>query len=100
MASSASTPMPYSPANLPILGDGLAPYLQRELNKIRDAIYTTQRMTPQAASTAPKVLLDGMPRLSRYPWWPVSGQTADAWVYYDAVGKVWRYSSTAPTSSH
>jgi hypothetical protein len=52
------------------------------------------------AMQEPKVLQDAQVRLARYPWWPVSGQTADNWVYYDEAAGIWRYLSTAPTSTH
>lgn len=70
------------------------------VQRLAEALQSTQRMTPQAATKAPNPPIDGMVRLARWPWWPVAGQTADAWVYYDGEGSVWRHIGTDPTSSH
>jgi hypothetical protein len=57
------------------------------------------RVTPQVATVTPKVLVDGMQRLTRNGWHPVAGQTTDQWVYWDAKGVVWRLLSTSPTTT-
>ena len=93
-------PTPYAPGLSPILDGGSDAWISRSIDSLSAAMFTTQRMTPIPTTDAPRTALDGQIRLARYPWWPVAGQAADAWVYYDGVGKVWRLMSTAPTSSH
>lgn len=73
--------------------------MQNELQRIKSVLAAYSDRLPQATDKAPTAPSDGMIRLSRDPWRPVSGQTADAWVYYDAAGSVWRYLSTAPTNT-
>jgi hypothetical protein len=103
-ATKTSAPTPYIGSTTPVLEGSNQQYLLQELTRIGTAVATTQAMTPQSSVAPPKTSqktnLDGQMRLARYPWWPVSGQTADAWVYYDQAGGVWRYLSTAPTSTH
>jgi hypothetical protein len=100
MAQGKASPVPFVRGAQPILDGGDAAYSRRELDAIKVSLDSTQAFAVYAITKAPDPPLDGMRRLSRWPWWPVSGQAADAWVYYDAVGKVWRYDATAPTSSH
>lgn len=66
-------------------------FLADELRKIQMSLDAIARMTPQPATKAPVVVVDGMQRLARSPWWPVVAQSADAWVYYDAVLGSWHY---------
>jgi hypothetical protein len=99
MTAKSTAPTAYSTSVQPILPGGADAYVQKELGRIQAAIKATQALTPSAAVKAPEKPVDGMMRLARFPWRPVSGQTADAWVYYDAVGAAWRYLSTAPTNS-
>lgn len=99
MAITTKEPPSYTPAALPLLDGGDSRYLQTELRDLKSVLDTYRLMLPQASVKPPKQLIDGMRRLSRNPWWPVSGQTVDAWVYWDAAGKVWRFDATAPTTT-
>lgn len=98
-----TTPRPQGPAALtagaiPSLeGPGWARWV---VQRIQSLIITGQvliNQIPGARTAAPPNPQDGWTFLARDPWWPVSGQTADAWVYYDAAGGVWRYQGTPPT---
>ena len=89
----------YSSGFVPLLEGGESAFVKRELETLRAVLEDVLIMTPQSATKAPPRLKDGMRRLSRNPWRPVSGQTADAWVYWDAAGQLWRYESTAPTTT-
>jgi hypothetical protein len=93
------TPPIYSPQVLPLLPGGEGPYTQAELRRLQTVLAAYQNLLPQASTQAPVNLVDGMIRLARSPWWPVAGQAADAWVYWDAAGVVWRYQATAPTTT-
>lgn len=98
MTKSSAPPL-YTVASPPSIPGGDAVYLAAQLAAIANSLSGIRAMTPQSATAAPKVLLDGMTRLARNPWRPVAGQTADAWVYYDAAGAVWRYQATPPTNT-
>lgn len=89
MSAPNSLPVAYTPASQPALSQGSARYLQQQLSAIASSITMLNLLTPQPATEAPKVLLDGMIRLSRSPWRPVSGATTDAWVYYDLPTTSW-----------
>lgn len=78
--------VPLSPPSL--LGN--PQYLARELQAISSAIQNLTLMTPQPATKAPVTLSDGMIRLARSPWRPLSGQTTDEWVFYDAPSGTWK----------
>lgn len=96
-----SKPVVFAPSPQPILSGGAETWSKAQLVAIAAALESTQSLTPQASTKAPKVLIDGMMRLARYPWWPASGQTADAWLYYDGAGAVWLNAGmTLPTSTH
>ena len=84
-------PLPsYQPLSPPP-GASIDPvYLLRELQAIGRAVANLSIMTPQAATTEPPIVFDGMQRLARSPWWPASGQTSDAWVYFDAPTGSWK----------
>lgn len=84
----------------PILPGGEGKYVQTQIQALKDSLDSTRSFTPQQALKVPATVVDGVIRLARWPWWPVPGQTADAWVYFDGIGNVWRYMATAPTSSH
>lgn len=90
---------PFVAATIPIIPGGDAAYTQTSLQNLTDTVAKLVLMCPQSAVSVPKKLKDGMIRLARSPWYPVSGQTADAWVYYDAAGGIWSYLSTAPTNT-
>lgn len=93
-------PIPaYKQGILPLLPGGEGPFAQREFDKLETVLSSHTDMLPQAATKAPSVLADGMIRLARNPWRPVSGQTVDKWVYYDAAGGIWRYTDTDPTNT-
>lgn len=98
MTKSSAPPL-YTVAAPPSIPGGDAVYLAAQLGAIANSLSGIRAMTPQSATVAPKALLDGMVRLSRDPWRPVSGQTADAWVYWDAAGGIWRFQATAPTNT-
>lgn len=86
---------------LPILGgEGTATWTKNRFDQLQNTISSLTAAAVSNAKQVPAPLQDGMIRLARYPWWPVSGQSADAWVYYDACGAIWRLLSTAPTSTH
>lgn len=89
----------YSPQALPVIAGGEGRYAQNELQSIKDVLAAYSVCLPQAANKAPTAPSDGMIRLSRDPWRPVSGQTTDQWVYWDAAGSVWRLLATAPTNT-
>lgn len=93
------SPPVYTPAVLPILPGGEGPYTQAELRRLQTVLGAYLNLLPQAAIKAPVTLVDGMIRMARDPWWPVAGQTADKWVYFDAAGAVWRYLATDPTTT-
>lgn len=89
--SRVTTPAPYIVGTPPSLPGGDAVYLAAQLQAIATSIAGLRLMSPQAAAEVPKTLNDGMQRLARAPWWPVVGQTADAWVYYDLPTGTWLY---------
>lgn len=84
---------------VPVLSGGAERYAQLTLSNVQTVAQNTMAMTPQAATAAPATPLDGMVRLARSPWRPVSGQTVDAWVYFDAALDEWVYQGTAPTTT-
>ncbi len=77
------SPLPVDSAALPI-------WLQGASRMIETTVAEISLMTPQAATAAPKTVRDGMVRLARSPWRPASGQSADAWVYFDAPSGTWK----------
>lgn len=79
----------YTPSAYPTIPGGESFYLRAELDKIAASIRQLAAHTPQAATSAPSNPPDGLQRLARAPWRPVSGQTTDAWVFWDAVAKAW-----------
>lgn len=97
----SSTP-PGTPQGVqPLLGGNGAQVWARD--RVVSLVKAAQQLAAMAVSNAlaaPVVPQDGMIRLARWPWWPVSGQTADGWVFYDMAGGVWRLLSTPPTSTH
>lgn len=92
-------PGPYTKGLVPLLPGGSEMFLQNELTRLHAALDGILLMVPQSATEVPQKLMDGMSRLSRYPWRPVAGQLADAWVYWDGAGQLWRLLSTAPTNT-
>jgi hypothetical protein len=92
-------PPSYTTQALPVLEGGDGKYLQNELQRIKSVLDSYQDLLPQAASKAPLKPIDGMIRLSRDPWRPVTGTTVDALVYYDAAGAVWQLLGTPPTNT-
>lgn len=84
-------PTGYVVGATPLIAGGDAVYLGRQLQAISDSILSLVRLTPQPATTPPRTLTDGMQRLARAPWWPVVGQTADRWVYFDGPTGTWLY---------
>jgi hypothetical protein len=91
MASKPATLIPYSPQALPLLPMGEGAYTQRELDGIKRTLDSILLMIPQPANKAPLKLADGMIRYARTPFWPVAGQVADAWVWYDLPNAVWKF---------
>lgn len=89
MAARPTAPAPYTPGDIPN-GEDLHPVLTDELRKIAGAMTSVGRMTPQAATAAPKTLVDGMVRMARAPWRPAAGQTVDEWVFYEASSGTWK----------
>lgn len=90
---------PARPTLVPLIPGGAEPYAANTMQRLQTMAENTLLMTPQAATQAPATLLDGMKRLARSPWRPVSGQTVDAWVYYDAAAGKWLFEGTAPTTT-
>lgn len=89
MAGRPTAPGPFVPSDIP--GDGeQSVALVAEFRKVSVALAGLNRLVPQVATAAPKLPVDGMIRLSRSPWWPSAGQTADKWVYYDAPSLTWK----------
>lgn len=82
---------PYTPGPPTTTLDQLPSLLSRELLAISTTLAGILPMTPQPATVAPKVLMDGMIRLARTPWWPAVGQSADGWVYYDLASTSWKF---------
>jgi hypothetical protein len=92
MASGKSpTLVPYTPQSLPLLPSGAGPWTQREFQALKASLDALNLMCPQPATKMPSVLADGMIRYARSPFWPVSGQAADAWVWYDQANSVWKF---------
>jgi len=91
MAIKPATLVPYTPQALPLLPAGEGPYMQRELEAIKRTLDALQLMAPQPTTVEPKQLADGMIRYARTPFWPVAGQVADAWVWYDQPNSVWKF---------
>lgn len=99
MTVKTTGPIPYNRGSSPVLPGGDARHLEDELGHIQNSVDSLVLMCPQVSTVPPKILIDGMIRLSRNPWRPVTSQSIDSWVYYDAVGKSWRYLSTNPTTT-
>lgn len=100
---SVTLSIPPSPSEgaMPILGgEGAQVWANQRIKGLINSVLALIQMAVCNATKAPAVLADGTTKLSRYPWWPVAGQTADGWVYYDQAGAIWRFTSTAPTSTH
>ena len=96
-----STPPGTPQGAQPLLGGNGAQVWARA--RIVSLVRAVQQLVAMAVSNslaAPVEPQDGMVRLSRWPWWPVAAQSADAWVYYDMAGGVWRLLSTSPTTTH
>jgi hypothetical protein len=86
-----SVPLPYTPSPAPTLDGGDVLWGQQQFDRISATLNSLLALTPQPATAAPKAPQDGMIRLARSPWRPVSGQTADKWVYWDAPSGSWLY---------
>jgi hypothetical protein len=84
-------PTPYTVGSPPILEGGDGAFTRRELTKLKTTLDSILLLMPQGANAAPRKLVDSMVRFSRQPWWPVAGQVADAWVFWDAVAGAWKY---------
>ena len=84
-------PIPYTRGDFPTLPGGDTTYVREELSHIQATLDAILTLLPQGAVAAPKRLRHGMVRRSMAPWWPVSGQAADKWVWYDADLPGWAY---------
>lgn len=89
MTARSDLPSSFTPGSPPVLPGGDKRYLQSQLDQIAASLNAVVLLTPQPATVAPKGPVDGMVRLSRSPWRPVSGTTTDAWVYWDAPSSSW-----------
>jgi hypothetical protein len=89
MPAPIGQPKGFIRTSVPLLADPSGTYLQNELSAIQASIATLLIFSPSAATKPPTALGDGMIRLSRAPWRPLAGQTADTWVYYDAPSGSW-----------
>jgi hypothetical protein len=89
MAARSDVPTVYQPTPPGTLPGSDPIYLKNQLQAISDSIASCANLVPQVAAAAPKLLSDGMIRLARSPWHPASGQSTDAWVYYNLPTKTW-----------
>lgn len=89
MSDSPTRPQPYIRGDRPVLDGNDMVFLVGELRRISLTMRDLVDLCPQEANSAPARLRKSMIRFSMDPWWPVSGQTADAWVYFD--GTAWQY---------
>ena len=85
-----TAPVAYVQGVIPTETTDLSLFTSDELRKVASSIAMLVLMTPQACTSAPKVLVDAMPRLARSPWRPAGG-TIDAWVYYDQPTASWKF---------
>jgi hypothetical protein len=92
-------PPSYPKGLLPVIPGGENAFAQKQFDQIRSSIASALLMIPQSATTPPTTLIDGMPRLARAPWRPIAGLGADAWVYWDAAGQVWRLGTSNPQNT-
>lgn len=93
---------PPAPAQgaMPILGDdGAQVWAHQRIKALLNSVTALVGCAVSNLMAAPKTPQDGQLVLSRAPWRPVAGQTADAWVYWDQAGGVWRFIATAPTNT-
>jgi len=89
MATPILAPKGFVRTSIPILEGGDGQYLQSELANIATSIATMLIFIPAVATKPPTSLGDGMIRLSRAPWQPLTGQSGDAWVQYNAATQTW-----------
>lgn len=88
----ATSLVPGIKATLPTTLQGALPAANGQFGKLRDSINNLNVFAPITATQAPPGdPSDGMIRLAKSPWRPVSGQTQDAWVYYNAHAGAWEY---------
>lgn len=90
MTRLSKAPLAYQMTPRGPLPDPNGRYLTHELQAIQVSLQMIANMIPQSATEVPKVLQDGMQRYARDPWRPASGQSADAWVWYDAPAGEWK----------
>lgn len=97
----SSAPLLPSQGTMPILGgEGALVWSNQRIKSLLTSVLGLVQMCVCNATQAPASPADGTMKLSRWPWWPVSGQAADAWVFYDQAAGIWRLIATAPTSTH
>lgn len=82
-------PRPFLRQEPPTLDGGDRAYVLEELRRLEATIRDLVDLVPQETNAAPPKLRPSMIRYAKDPWWPVTGQTADAWVWFD--GTDWQY---------
>lgn len=97
---SSIPPTPPQGATPTLEGSGAQVWADQRVKGLIRSVLGLIQMAVCNATKAPTSPADGTTKLSRWPWWPVSGQTADAWVFFDQAAAIWRLTSTAPTSTH
>jgi hypothetical protein len=60
-------------------------WVYTNLKLIMTAINQLVIMTPQSAIRAPAKPQDGMQRLARAPWCPITANETNVWVYWDVT---------------
>lgn len=85
---------------MPVLGgEGIQVWAHQRIKTLLNSVTALVGCAVSNSMGAPKVPVDGQLLLSRSPWRPVSGQTADAWVYFDGAAGIWRLLATTPTNT-
>ena len=85
-ASASAVPQSYIPTLTPQSEPGEAKVIKwvlANLLKIKTAVDQTTVMTPQSATKAPANPQDGMQRLARAPWCPITAGVTNVWVFFD-----------------
>lgn len=95
-----SAPATPSQGSMPIMGgEGAQVWAYARIKTMLNSIASLITCAVSNSMAAPKVPQDGQLLLARAPWRPVSGQTADGWVYYDQAAGIWRLLATTPTNT-
>ena len=96
----SSAPVAPSQGVQPLLeGEGAQVWAQQRIKSLLNSVASLIQASVSNSMAAPKTPQDCQLLLSRDPWRPVAGQTADAWVYFDGAAGIWRFLATAPTNT-